>query len=53
MMTNDARCTSEIKSRIALANVALTSFRLQIGLKFKEETHKTLLLKKLYVVLKI
>ena len=53
VMTNDARCTLEIKSRIAMTKVAYTSFRAQIGLKFTEETHKTLLSKKLFVVLKL
>jgi len=52
-VTNDARCTREIKSMIAMIKVAFTSFRPQIGLKFKEETHKTQLLKKLCVVLKL
>ena len=36
-----------------MIKVALTSFRPQIGPKYKEETHKTLLLMKLYVVLKL
>jgi hypothetical protein len=53
MITNDARCTHEIKSRIAMDKVAITSFRPQIGLKFKEETHKKQLLKKFCVVLKL
>jgi hypothetical protein len=53
MMTNDARCTREIKRRIVTAKAAYFSFRVQIGLKFKDETHKTLLLKKLCVVLKL
>ena len=53
MMTNYARCAREIKSRIAMIKVTFTSFRPQIGLKYKEETHKKLLLKKLYVVLKL
>ena len=40
MITNDARCTHEIKSRIVMAKAAFTkeTFHQQFGLKFKEET---------------
>jgi hypothetical protein len=48
MITNNARCTREIKSRIAVANCNTQhedySFRRQIGLKFKEESREVLLL---------
>jgi len=46
MLTNDGRCTCEIKSRIAMAKAAFnkkkTLFYQQIGLKFEEETSKML-----------
>jgi hypothetical protein len=45
MMTNDARCTSEIRPRIGMAKAALNrkkTFQQQIGLKFKEETNEVL-----------
>jgi hypothetical protein len=41
IITNDARCTQEVKSRIAMAKVFQQeedSFRPHFGLKFKEET---------------
>jgi hypothetical protein len=43
MITNDARCTREIKSKIAMAKAAFNkkkTFHQQTGLKFKEETSK-------------
>ena len=46
MLTNDGKCTCEIKSRIAMAKAAFskkkTLFYQQIGLKFEEETKKML-----------
>jgi len=46
MLTNDGRCTCEIKSRIAMSKAAFNkkkdSFYQQIGLKFEEETNKML-----------
>jgi hypothetical protein len=45
MITNDARCTREIKSRIAMARVAFNkkkTFHHQIGLKFKKGTSEML-----------
>jgi len=46
MTTNDARCTWEGKSRIAMAKAAFNKensfFPQQIGLKFEEETSKLL-----------
>ena len=45
MLTNDGRCTREIKSRIAMAKAAFTkktTLYQQIGLKFEEETNKML-----------
>jgi hypothetical protein len=44
MVTNDARCTSAIKSRIAMAKAAFQddSFHQQITLKFKEESSEML-----------
>ena len=44
MLTNDGRCTCEIKSRIAMAKAAFNkkSFYQHIGLKFGEETSKIL-----------
>ena len=44
-MINDARCTHEIKSRIAMAKAAFKkkkTFRQQIALKFKKGTSKVL-----------
>jgi hypothetical protein len=54
MITNDARCTREIKSRIAMAKAALNKkkknlFQQQTGLKFKEETGKVLYLEHCFV----
>ena len=45
VLTNDGRCTCEIKSRIAMAKAAFNkkkTFYQQIGLKFEEETSKIL-----------
>ena len=46
LLTNDGRCTREIKSRIAMAKAAFskkkTLFYQQIGLKFEEQTNKML-----------
>ena len=43
MITNDARCTHEIKYRIAVAKAAFNkTFHQQTGLKFKEKTSKVL-----------
>jgi hypothetical protein len=45
VITNDARCTREIKSSIAMAKAAFNrkkTFQLQIGLKFKEQTNEVL-----------
>jgi len=44
MLTNEGRCTREIKSRIAMAKAAFSkdSFYQQTGLKFEEETNKML-----------
>ena len=45
MLTNDGRCTREIKPRIAMAKAAISkkkTFYQQIGLKFEEETNKML-----------
>ena len=46
LLTNDGRCTREIKSRIAMAKAAFSkkknSFYQQIGLKFEDETNKML-----------
>jgi hypothetical protein len=53
MITNDARCTREIKPRIALAKVAVikmeTFFYQQIALKFKGATSKVLHLEHSFV----
>jgi hypothetical protein len=53
MITQDARCTHEIKSRIAMAKAAFnkkkTFFHQQTGLKFKEETSKLLHLEHIFV----
>ena len=42
MLTDDGRCTCEIKSRIVMAKAAFNkkknSFYQQIGLKFEKET---------------
>ena len=43
MITNDAKCTHEIKSRIAMAKEAFnkkTLFTRKLDLKFKEEISK-------------
>ena len=43
IITNDARCTREIKSEIAMAKAALNkkkTLHQQTGLKFKEEVSK-------------
>jgi hypothetical protein len=46
MITNDAKCTHEIKSRIAMAKASFNKknvfFYQQTGLKFKGETSKVL-----------
>ena len=46
MLTDDGRCTCEIKSRIVMAKAAFNKkknfFYQQIGLKFEEETSETL-----------
>ena len=46
MLTNDGRCTCEIKSRIAMEKSCIQqeedSFYQTIGLKFEEETNKML-----------
>jgi hypothetical protein len=45
MITDDARCTREIQSRIAMAKAAFNrkkTFHQQFGLKFKEETSEIL-----------
>ena len=46
MLTEDWRCTCEIKSRIAMAKAAFNNkknlFYQQIGLKFEEETSEVL-----------
>jgi len=45
LITNDSRCTREIKSTIAMAKATFNkkvSFHQQIVLKFKEETSKVL-----------
>jgi len=45
LLTNDGRCTREIKSRIAMEKAAFSkkdSFYQKIGLKFEEETNKML-----------
>jgi hypothetical protein len=51
MLTNDARCTREIKSRIAMAKAAFNkkNFHQQTGIKFKEETSKVLRLEHTFV----
>jgi len=45
-VTDDGKCTCEIKSRIAMAKAAFNkkeeSFYQQIGLKFEEETNEML-----------
>jgi hypothetical protein len=51
-ITNDARCTCEIKSRIAMAKSAFNkkkTFHQKIGLKFKEESSKVLHLEHSFV----
>ena len=46
MLTNDGRCTREIKSRIFMAKVAFnkkkTLFTSKTGLRFEEKTSKML-----------
>ena len=45
MITNDARCTPEIKSRIATTNATFNktkTFQQQIGLEFRVESSKLL-----------
>jgi len=44
MLTNDGRCTREIKYRIAMAKAVFNkqTFYHHIGLKFEEETNKML-----------
>ena len=45
MLTNDGRCTRDIKSRIVMAKAAFSKKKTlyqQIGLKFEEETNKML-----------
>ena len=46
MLTNDGRCTCEIKSRIAMAKAAFskkkTLFTSKLDLKFEEETNEML-----------
>jgi hypothetical protein len=52
MITNGARCTREIKSRIAKTKAAFNkkkTFHQQTGLKFKEETSKVLHLEHSFV----
>jgi hypothetical protein len=53
MITNDARCTREIKSRIAIAKAEFNKkkafFPQQIGFKFKEESNKMLHLERSFV----
>jgi hypothetical protein len=52
-ITNGARCTRKIKSRIALVNAACKKkkifFNHQISLKVKEETSKVLHLEYIFV----
>jgi hypothetical protein len=48
VLTNDGRCTCEIKSRIAMAKAAfnkIMTFYQHTGLKFEEDTSKMLNLK--------
>jgi hypothetical protein len=52
MITNDARCTHEIKFRIVMAKAAFnkkTLFHQQTGLKFKEESSSVLHLEHSFV----
>jgi hypothetical protein len=52
IITNDARCTREIKSRIVMAKAAFNKKKTlftRTGLKFKEETSKVLHLERSYV----
>jgi hypothetical protein len=46
MVTNDARCTREIKSRMVMANAAFDKrkalFTSKLDFKFKEESGKVL-----------
>jgi hypothetical protein len=51
-ITNNAKCTSEIKSRIVMAKAAfnkLTLFTSKLDLKFKEENTRVLALKNGFV----
>jgi hypothetical protein len=50
MVTNDARCTLEIKSRIAMATQHSTRRRQQSEREFKEETSKVLHLELSFVL---
>jgi hypothetical protein len=48
MLTEDGRCTCEIKSRIAMAKAAFNKKKnlyQQIGLKFKEQSSEVLRLR--------
>jgi hypothetical protein len=55
MITNDARCICEVKSRIAMAKAAFnktkkkTLFINQLDLKYKEETSTVLHLEHIFV----
>ena len=53
MLTDDGKCTSEIKSRIAMAKAAFNKkkklFYQQTGLKFEEETSEMLHLERGFV----
>jgi hypothetical protein len=53
MITSDARCTREIKSRIAMAKAAFNKkknlFTSKLDLNFKEETSKVLHLEHCFV----
>jgi len=51
MITKDARCISEIKSRVTTAKEAFkkNSFHQQTGLTFMEETSKVLHLEQRFV----
>ena len=42
MLTNDGRCTREIKSRIAMAKAAFSKKETLFTSKFEEETNKML-----------
>jgi hypothetical protein len=52
MITNDARCTHEIKIMIAVAAAASNkkkTFHQSVGLNFKEETGKVLHLERSFI----